>query len=392
MARRGLIAIGLALSVVLTGCSTVPGEAVPDAGALKLDTGNYPTTPREVPTASWGPGIQGNIVLSDYLVAAADLDAAFDRTLYKPFSSIDNANSMTNMIGDKLTYALLPGNVNGVVAQFGESGRAEGSAMPTMATFMFRYLTENDAATAFAQVKQIPPATASQQLAKYPAAHDGPAPTRFGGSPTIWLQHKEYVIATSFAAITDRARVDTLATAYFDRQLPRLAEVPFKPYEGRQQPTDKEGILRLTMADPTSDGYNNGYFSSRAWALHSVGAWKTTTDLYRTFGVDLVGSEGRNQVFRAADTERAESFVREVGARYARDGGGGTGGRLEASVPNLPGSVCISRYANVSGAENRIFTCSAARGRYIASTQASSLQQAQQSTAASWTVIKNAGN
>lgn len=388
MTRQRFVGIGLALCAALTACSTVPGEAVPDSAALKLDTGNYPTAPRDSPAVTSARGsIQGNALLSDYAVVPADVDPAFDAKVYTPFTSINDYNSMTRMLGSALTFGLFYGNVAGVVAPFSELPKTDGTKSAQMTTVFLRYLSEADAATGFAEVKKIPPAAPGQPLPKYPAAYDGPAPTEFGGSPTIWLQHKEYILAVTFKDLSDRARIENLTTAFFDRQIPRLDEVPFKPYAGRAQPADKDGIMRLTMASQ-NDGYTSGYFTPRAWSIVSTGRWKYSLELYRTYGIDLIGSEGRNQILRASNADRAGDYVRRMGDDYSK--GISDGGRREASVPNLPDSVCISRYANLLGSENRVYACLASRGRYVTNTQGSSLLQAQQSTAASWTVLRAA--
>ncbi len=200
---------------MLSGCSaTVPGEAVP--GEVRLDTGNFTTTPRDVPArVGDDAAVQGNIALGDYGVMPSDVDPALDWGLYRLFPSLPDANSMVRMTGERLGAALQPGRVAGVVAPATEDPNA---ATAPQATFLvLRYSTESQAKAAFDAVAAIPPTVAGAPPRKYPGAHVGRQPDSFAAGPAIWLQHKGYVLAATFANIADRDRVDRIASDFFDK-------------------------------------------------------------------------------------------------------------------------------------------------------------------------------
>ncbi|TWS17917.1 hypothetical protein FK529_18220 [Tsukamurella asaccharolytica] len=372
-----------------SACSTtVPGEAVPSE--VRLDTGNFTTMPRDVPDRIGDDAaVQGNIALGDYAVVPFDLDARFDWGLYRLFPSLPDSNSLYRVMGINLWSALNPGRVSGVLSAATEAPNTEDSPQATM--IVLRYSDVSRAQTAFNRVAQIPATVASAAPSKYPAAHVGLQPTSFRTGPAIWLRHKEYVLAATFANISDATRVERLTTSFFDAQIPKLDSVPFGPDAARTQPADKDGILRLTRVDSTEPGavkYTSGYYSVHTYVTGAVGRKSTARDKYAVHGIDLIGNEGRNQVLRAANPDRAADYVRQYGIGTSE--AAARGFRSEPGVPGLGESRCHSTVATLYGRAERVYSCSVSRGRYVGAAQGASLLQAQQGGAASYMVLKNA--
>ncbi|AUN38906.1 DUF7373 family lipoprotein [Tsukamurella tyrosinosolvens] len=382
-------ALAVAVTLAVSGCSTtVPGEAVP--GEVVLDTGNFATVPRDVPQrVGDDAAVQGNIALADYVVPPSDVDPALDWGRYTLFPNLPDGNSMFRLMGTGLGTALQPGRVSGVLAPVTEDPNSDGAPQATW--IVLRYSFEFYAKAAFEAVAKLSPTVAVSGPAKYPEAYVGPQPESFRAGPAIWLRHKEYILAATFANIEGRDRVEALATAYFDRQLPKLDTVPFAPADAQKQPADKDGILRLTRVDSTEAGavnYTSGYYSAHSFQLGSTGRWSTKRSTLAVHGIDLIGYEGRNQVLRAASPARAADYVRQSGIGTSDNAARGF--RLESGVPGLGDSVCHSTVANLYGRAERVYSCTVSRGRYVAAAQGASLLQAQQGGAASYMVLKNA--
>lgn len=392
MVRSGGVvgtALTVAVALVLSGCSaTVPGEAV--AGEVRLDTGNFATTPRDVPArVGDDAAVQGNIALGDSVVMPSEVDPALDWGLYRLFPSLPDANSMVRMMGERLGVALQPGRVAGVVAPATEDPNSD--AAPQATFLVLRYSAEHYARAAFDAVAAIPATVAGPAPDAYPAAHVGPQPESFRAGPAIWLRHKDYILGATFANIADANRVRRLAGAFFDKQIPKLDTVPFTAAQLLQQPADKDGIRRLTRIDTTEStpiDYTSGYYSVHTFLMNSTGRRSTGKDTLAVHGIDLIAYQGRNQVFRAANSDRAADYVRYQGSD-SRDRTA-QGYRREDAVPGLNGSACLSTITNLYGQANRVFACYASRGRYAVGAQGASLLQAQQGAAASYTVLKNA--
>lgn len=386
--RRSVLTIVVA-GLALAGCSaTVPGEAVP--AEIALDTGNFATVPREVPVrVGDDAAVQGNIALGDYVVMPSDLDAAFDWGLYRLFPSLPDANSMMRVMGTGLGTALQPGRVSGVLAPAREDPNSDDAAQATL--IVLRYSAEFYARAAFDSVVAIPPTVGGAAPAKYPSAHVGAQPESFRSGPAIWLRHKEYILAATFANIADQERVRSLTSAFFDRQIPKLDAVPFTPQQALLQPVDKDGILSLTRVDSTEAGtvnYGSGYYSARTYAMNGTGSKSRALSIYAVHGIDLIGNEGRNQILRAANPSRAADFVKQAGIAAGTDSVQGF--RVENDVPGLRDTTCHSRVVSLYGRPERVFACYVSRGRYVGAAQGPSLKQAQQGAAASYVVLKAA--
>lgn len=390
MTRRVLIAIGLALSVALAGCSAgVPGTPVADPSAgVRLDTGNFPTTPRVVgPRRADDARVQGSNALLDYLVSPAELDARFDEGAYVPIPVLPDAAMMPLSLGTRMMSAFW-GHVGAVNTAQKIKGESATTLEQQMNTVVVRFANPAAAAAALDTLRsRFASATgAGAPLVKYPAAFEGGTPEKIGGSPMFWVQHKEYLAGSGFVNVQNRETVERLATAYFDQQLPRLDQVPFSADATANYPdADRDGIMRRTRlanANPNGVYYSTGWMTPHAWAMATSGSWKQKTDLYRRAGIDLVGHSA-NTIFRATEPEGAQLFKRldQEAPKLA-------GEREEAAAPGVPGSWCISALTDANGAERRYYACSVVDGRYIAVDDASTLAAAQQGVAASYLVLK----
>ncbi|KXP08728.1 DUF7373 family lipoprotein [Tsukamurella pseudospumae] len=375
-----------ALVATLTGCtSTIAGTPSADPSAVsRLDTGNYPTGPREVPAHEGAHGAtQGAFTLNDYLVAPFEVDAQFDQTVVMARNALPNSASLGLILGNILGPTVNPGMNYGIISAQKVTD-TEPAPRAQMMTGLLRYADTSAAEQAMARVKNLPSdGRESRSPAKYPSAYEGMPAAAFGGTGMFYLQHREYLLLVSFRDVASRNTVEGLATRYFDMQLPELDRVPFTSQAGLNLPVDRDGIRRYTRDDPKDTQV--GYFTARAWLSRATAtSMKRARAKQELFGVDLIGSGTSNQVLRTRDSGAAAAYIRTLGDN---DGWKSAGG-----VPGLAQSMCIStdtESAFNSGVRN-VFACATARSRYVAVAQASSLTSAQQRAAAMYTALQDA--
>ncbi|MEC4611776.1 DUF7373 family lipoprotein [Tsukamurella tyrosinosolvens] len=390
MKRRGLIGITMALSATLTGCSaSIPGTPVAAPGvSARLDTGNFPTTPRVVGLRRADDArVQGSHALLDYLVSPAELDARFDESAYVPISVLPDAEMMPLSLGTKMSRSFW-GHVGAVNDAQKIKGDSTTALEQQINTVVVRFPSQELAQLALERLRSgFPPANGvGTPLAKYPAAFEGGTPEKIGGSPMIWMQYKDFITGVGFINVQTRETIEGLAASYFDKQLPRLDQVPFSAEATANYPdVDRDGIMRRTRlanANPNGVYYATGWMTPHAWAMSTSGSWKQKIDMYRRAGIDLVGHSA-NTIFRATDPEGAQLFK-----RLDQEAPKSAGDREEGSAPGVPGSWCISGLTTANGAERRYYACAVIDGRYIAVDDASTLTAAQQGVAASYLVLK----
>lgn len=107
--------------------------------------------------------------------------------------------------------------------------------------------------------------------------------------------------------------------------------------------------------------YTSGYYSVHTFLMNATGRRTTGKDTFAVHGIDLIAYQGRNQVFRAANSGRAADYVRQQGSE-SKDRAAQVF-RTEDAVPGLSGSTCLSTIVNLYGQANRVFACYASRGR-----------------------------
>lgn len=390
MRRRRLFCLTMAGMLATTGCGTaIPGAPQTDPSAsVRLDTGNFPTTPRDVVSRSGDDArVQGSHALLDYLVAPAEVDARFDEGAYVPIPVLPDAAMMPMSFGTRMMAAFF-GHVGAVNTAQKINGDSATALEQQMNTVVVRFATQDRASTALESLRRgFPPASgAGAPLAKYPAAFEGGTPEKIGGSPMFWVQHKEYLAGVGFINVQARDAVERLATSYLDKQLPRLDQVPFSAQDTSNYPdADRDGIMRRTrLMNPNPNGvrYATAWMTPHAWANATAGSWKQKTDLYARAGIDLIGHSA-NTILRATEPEGAQLFK-----RLDRESPKSAGDREEPGVTGVPGSWCGSSLTTANGAERRYYSCAVVDGRYIAIDDASSLLAAQQGSAASYQVLK----
>ena len=389
--HAAVIGLGLVVTLGLSSCSEqISGTPQADPSAtVKLDTGNYPTTARDVgQRTGFDAGVQGSFALAGYLVAPAEVDEKFDVGAYSPIPIMPDL-PMSQIVLGKSLAAALTGQVGGAVVA--QKVDMKGSTAPAaqMNTMVLRYESPEVAASGLARVRSgLPPASsAGAPLAKYKDAFEGGAPEKIGGSPHFWLQHKEYLVGVGFINVTSRADIERLATSFYDKQLPRLDALPFTATETRAfRQTDTDGIMRLTRLEevlPNGGYYSTGWFTPHAWAIAAAERWKNMTDMMTRASIEVVANSA-NTVLRARDPEGASLYLRLSSVKTA------AGDQDEDAAPGVPGVRCESGLTTANGRERRVYACTFALGRHVVQNTGASLIAAQQGAAASYLTVKDA--
>lgn len=393
MKRRRGTGLALAAVLALSGCGTVVSgtpQADPSA-SVHLDTGNYPTTPRQVLARTGDDArVQGSYQLADHLVAPAEVNDKLDTTAYFPVLVISDLATLVSSVGMKLG-GVLDGHVGGVNVAQKVADPDSTTPEQQMNTILLRYSTPDDAKARLAKLRSgFPPVGGSgAPLAKYPDAFEGGTPEKIGGSPMFWLQHDEYLIGAGFLNFRSRSAVESTVTAYFDKQIARLNTVTFSPAETAKFPqADRDGIMRLTREQ---EGHSNGaryataWMSPHAYAMATDGTWAAKVKKLERAGIDLV-AHSANTIYRAKEPEGAQMYARLV----TEEVGSSPGEQVEPAPGGVPGARCASQLTKANGKERHAYTCTIAVGRYVAVDSGPSLSAAQQGAAASYLVLKEA--
>lgn len=392
----------LTTTLTVTGCSTViDGTAQPDpSAAVRLDTGGYPTAPREVPerTDPNDRRVQASYELSGHLIAPTEIDAAYDwlaSTAKTPVFASEIALAL--QFGGLYAAALQAANtfVGGAISarQTDAAGKADATTA-RMSTMLFRYRAADNAVGAVRGLKTRPTA-GDTPLDGYPESFRGAAIDAAGLTTVWWTPVGDYLLGVGFASVSDgdaRAR----AIQWLDRQVPELTKITASPQQLLELPPDRDGIMSLTV--PRTQRFQDGaqvtlaYLTPRAWANAASGRWTTKSTLFGRAGVDLIGSAA-SIVYRARDA---------AGARYLSDAmntpqpgvelSNETDDEVVAAAPSgVPDARCSSSTTRVTGDPRKAYSCALVVGRYYINTDlVGTLTQAHQQAAAGYLMVKDA--
>lgn len=392
----------LTTALTVTGCATVvDGTAQPDpSAAVRLDTGGYPTAPRQVPerTDPNDRRVQASYELSGHLIAPTEIDAAYDWLASDARTPVfPSLIGLTLQFGDFPATALSAGDtfVGGAISA--RQTEAHGTAKadtPRMSTMLFRYRSAENAAGAVRGLKSLPAGTGSP-LVGPPESFIGPAIDTVGLTTVWWAAVGDYLLGVGFASVPD-ADARGLATRWMDRQVPELAKITESAQQLLELPPDRDGVMSLTVPGTTrfQDGtqLTLGYLTPRAWGNSANGRWSTKAALFERAGVDLIGSAA-SIVYRTRDA---------AGARYLSDAlntpqpgielSNETDDQVVAAAPSgVPDARCSSSTTRVTGDPRKAYSCALIVGRYYIQTDlVSTLTQAQQQAAASYLLVKDA--
>ncbi|WP_139057941.1 DUF7373 family lipoprotein [Tsukamurella pseudospumae] len=386
----------IAAALVVSACSTtIAGTAVSDPSAAPhLDTGGFPTKPRDVPARVGSDvRVQPSFELGNYLIVPAELDAGFTEDTSVPIPSLPSTVGLALTVGK--TQGLLLADeernryIGGAVMTSQRTWTSAGEDPPRMTTYLMRYRTSAAVDDVVAKLKALPKTVSEPKgLPGKPDSFEAPTITSYTGSPVWYIPRGDYLLGIAFKGIS-RVEAESIAGRWVDRQIPKLAEQQLTADQLLAMPADRDGILSLTIPGvQVVDGiaYELGYMSPRTWAQLTTGRWSENIAIMDRAGIDLIGSSA-TKVFRARDNASAEYYR----SADRSDVEGETAPTSAAAPAGVPGAQCKTGTTKANGAARAYYACTVVVGRYYATTSAiSSLDAAQQQISAQYLILQHA--
>ncbi|MFI9510970.1 hypothetical protein [Nocardia sp. NPDC052566] len=381
--------IALGLLVVLLALAAGCGRSEPARPAIdigKLDSGNYPTTPRTIERNADNGANQEGFELAKYVPLLLDLDR---RLVFSnpPYGSIvftprhpPTPNRGLSDIADFASVA--PGLVVGF------DTRAQRRQSPRfgldVSLDVLRFETPALAAAAVTRL-------ADRLDAKYPPK--GPLPisgypdargalTKYDSVET-WLSRDEYLVHTflgdQLATPPDPAPLLEFTKRILDRQLELLRDYRPTPQDKlAQAPVDIEGLLGRTLPSKTARSGTPGVFTAHA-ALHRDDRPEQTARYFADAKVDLVAIEA-STIYRTGDADAAArlqaAFADQLARKYD----------AFAAPPGLPTAKCLKKRTDAATLSSD-FTCYVRNDRYLAQVWSSQPQDLYQQAAAQYKLL-----
>ncbi len=395
--RRIPLAALLTAVLTVTGCATVvDGTAQPDpSAAARLDTGGYPTAPRQVPerTDPNDRRVQASYELSGHLIAPPELDKTFNWPAAASTPVLPSTVALGMVFGVPLVSALSQNEsyVGGAVSarQTALIERAQPNTA-RMRTGVIRYRTADNATAAARAVREAVGSNQSAPIADHADAFLGTSLLDHDLTKVWWMPFQDYLLVIGFGNVADTT-AESLAKSWIDRQTTALRAVTVTTEQMLALPPDRDGIMSLTLPDVvrTGDGAQLalGYLAPQAWANAAADDWLATKTLLERAGVDLIAAAG-STVTRT----RSATSARYLADAYRTGEDGGSGNATEErGAAGVPDSRCASSITRANGDPRKAYTCSFTAGRYYVATGAvSTLTQAHQQAAASYLMVKDA--
>ncbi len=395
--RRHGIAVMLTTALAATGCATVvDGTAQPDPSATsRLDTGGYPTAPRQVPerTDSNDRRVQASYELSGHLIAPPELDRTFNWPAPSTTPVLPSDVALGMVFGIPLISGLSQnGSYVGGAVSARQTALVERAQPNTarMTTGVIRYRTSDNAVSAARAIRAAVGSNPSPPISGHTDAFLGTSLANRSLTTVWWMPFQDYLLVIGFSEVAD-AVAEALATSWFDRQTVAMRALTATPDQMLTLAPDRDGIMSLTLPDVirTGDGAQLalGYLTPQAWANAAADDWLATKTLHERAGVDLVAAAG-STVTRTRSATSARYLADAY--RTGEDGGSGNASE-EPTVAGVPGSRCASSITRSNGAPRKAYSCSFAAGRYYVSTSGvGTLTQAHQQASASYLMVKDA--
>lgn len=400
--RTPLATLCVGIAVTLSACSTVAGTPVADPSVeaqFKLDTGNYPTTPREVkgsaPADFWQ---QEGFLIGNAVVAPWEVDPSITE------SSISNdaKSELTGPVWLPTQIGGVNGNPipmnTGVLDAFKATPFQAGfvavardkSGGVTLRTALFRFPSEEAVRTvvAAASTKNSSPGTEGLIAG---------ATTIEAGNTSTGVRITSVIPRGSLLALvstsnTTKDAAQALLTKAVAAQAPKMGDYKPSPSGAHfpEVPMDRDGIMSRTLASTTTGeatlGLSNGiyigdgYMTGRTYPLMLVG-YRNIIDRW---GIELVGRTMVSEVFRFSSEEKAGKFLLE-GALALR-----TGDNL-IRVPGMDAQIGVCADSQSKPSAQPPIRCAAKHGRYVAVVQnLGSETAAKQAISAQYMILKSA--
>lgn len=382
MTRRGPIGIGVALSVVLTGCSTsVAGEAVPDsATAVKVDTGSFNTAPRQVPprepTDSERKVVAAGL-LADRMVLPNEFNAEYIGTGTRVITASHQLTTLDPLDATRI-------GVRGMVYAFSDSRRA--SRQPIENGMRVILIRMKDDAAAAGAVEDVRAANPTETLPGRPdLVVQLKPPKEAKATEVISYTAVGSMLMIAAAWHDDIAKSRALLPQIVDKQRERLAGFTAPSLADLTAlPMDRDNIVSYTVtpdaAEPNTVTTYAGYYTRTA-QLHWNVDPAASQPIYEETGMDLVGVGG-NTVYRTRDAAAAKRLVELESAHTLK-------GKLNiqpVTIKGVPDAYC--RSYGIGVATEPYFACWVAVGRYVSEFIDKQPTKTFQATAAAYQILQ----
>ncbi|MBF6212507.1 hypothetical protein IU433_18855 [Nocardia puris] len=390
------LCIALITATTLTACgdSGDDGPATPTIDIAALDSGNFPTEPRDVEATrrdDSGYFLEA-MRIGAVTPVAVDIDPRL--TYQRRYSRYDRRNTPTSAptlfsVPEEFEFGQF---AEGFIAGWEANGERRSTPLlgKEIQTYNLRFGTAAQAETAARGL-------ADEQQKVYPGV---PVPIDgFPGAVTrwshekryldVWLPHGEMLLGVHLQdPVTEPADPTALAEIAknaFTKQIEMLKSYEPTPVDQLASlPVDIDGMLSRTLPTAERDrpghGHSTEVIATDQAALHSEKSPALAKGAFADAGVDLVASDGA-RVYRTRD---AASTVRLIAALTAMR----ADGYKEADSPrDMPGVECFDMSDPKGSWTTTPPTCFLAYDRYVAIVQGINLQEVHQKAAAQYKLL-----
>ncbi|WP_433727672.1 DUF7373 family lipoprotein [Nocardia sp. CA-129566] len=361
----------------------------------KLDSGNYPTTPRDIDSTRTDDtsAIREAIRIGEATPLVMDIDNRFIFDYHKFISRTLTPQSSPYFTGTKLESgefnAIAPGLVAGWYS-FGQR-REQSGAGREIEMDIIRFSSADRARTAM-QALADRTAGESFRISEYPEARTTYIAKVAYGSPWLasWLAHGDmllYVRVDDPISIpfTPAEQADLVKRA-FDKQIEMLKGYsPTPPDQIKSLPLDVDGLLSRTLPfdkDNKPGGSDPSSIFPKHAALHFDRHPNVAMAAFNDAGLDNIAVSATT-IYRTRDTPSTSRLIAALEApvvdedNYAK----------VDSPPHLPAAHCYNAKPGISYASDYPPVCWIAFDRYVAKVTGRNIQDLHQRTAAQYKLL-----
>ncbi|MEV5837875.1 hypothetical protein [Nocardia sp. NPDC052112] len=378
----------VAVLTVTSGCDESERTAPPAVDVSKLDSGNYPTTPRTIERSEEQGAIQEALALGEHVPLLMDVDS---RMVFNIARSGNRAFTQKHPppansgVGNVEEFF---GPVPGLIAGFGTYAqrRQEFALGSDVEMAILRFSTADQAGVAMnflaAEDNKEYPAKATATIPGYPEARAGVSELN---SLTTWLTRGEYVLRiwtnNPLATPPDPVPLAEFTKRILDKQFEMLRDYrPTSPDKLAALPVDVDGLLGRTIPSKAAVNWTPGVYTPHA-ALHVHSRSDLTSRLFTDTEVDAFALDDSG-VYRTADAAAAArliaGFIDQATDSFA----------VIDPPPGLPDAKCLKKLDDPVVADlSADYQCYVAYDRYVGNVGSSQVQDLYQQAAAQYKLL-----
>jgi len=391
---RSLRCLGLTVAAiaVIAGCGTSDGNTIaPKIDVAALDSGNFPTEPRDIEVTPETGNYLEAIRIADVTPLVVDIDPRYShQRMGHRFDhrSTPDSPPLLFSISDEARFAEL---AEGFVAGWQSTG--ERRSRPLLGREATLYTLRFGTA---AQARAAGDRIADRQAADYPG--ESIALEGFGDARSKWSVAKRFLdtwlaedtmligvhIDDPVSEPADPAPLSEFTRQALTTQLEMLRDYqPTAVADLGALPADTDGLLGRTLPiedeDRTADGHDRSWVGPAHAALHPQNHPAQAGAAFTDAGVDLVASAG-SRLYRAGDTDGAVRLMAAL-TRLEADGYAPA-----QAPPNMPDALCYE----VEDDSDSLYhppICYFTYGRIVSRVPGSNVQELHQKTAAQYKLL-----